>query len=76
MGFKPRYTVTPPRPVTVNVTLARSDGYTSKASNLSNEAGLAIATIINRATYGLPVRVVWEENGEEDEVVVPGRSKD
>ena len=57
---------------TCKVRLVRSDGYESECSGLSFEAGLAISTIINRASAGLPVKVVFED----EEVVVPALTED
>lgn len=73
MGMKSRK---PPRerpPITNAVTLKRSDGYSLIVKQLSYEAGLAVATVINRAHAGLAVKVSWEDSdGTYGEVKLEG----
>jgi len=55
---------------TIDIKLKRSDGYISETKGLSYQAGLAIATLVNRASEGLPVKVVWNDGEEEQTVEV------
>jgi len=67
MGFKPRKQ---PEPLKCTVVIHRTDGYMLKCDGLSYDTGLAIAAVLNRATEGLPVRVVWDEGGVDHTVKV------
>jgi hypothetical protein len=72
MGFKARGKSKP----TCEVKLTRSDGYSSSMTGLSYEAGLAIATIMNRVGEGRAVKVIWKDKGGGiGTVTVPGAKK-
>lgn len=54
-----------------NVLLTRSDGYMSSCDGLSYEGGLAVEVLIMRVAAGLPVTLVYEQEGQRRTVDVP-----